>query len=167
MEDINSKKTSYEQKIEYKCSSGLWLGMVLFLLFIAIFISQLFFEPDVPLAFKIFISFWILLAIIMFLRSPMRIEIEGDSLKIKWLFGKSNFIKNDIKKIVKWKAPNSYYTFWIVSKKQCFLWWRTNIFPIVVDWTQKPYYNLEPSKVYDIVENIEDWLNFDKGSHNK
>ena len=159
MENIDSRKEQFEQKIEYKCPSYWWWAMVLVSLFILIIISQIYFDPDIPLAFQIFFSLWIILFFIMVLRSPRRIEIEGDSIKIKWLLGKTNLIKNDIKKIVKWKAPNSYFVFWIIHKKPYSLWKGTNIFPIIVGWTQKPYYNLEPSKVYDIVEMIEAWIN--------
>ena len=103
----------------------------------------------------------------MVLRSPRSIEIKRNVLTIRWILGKSNVLKNDIKKIVKWKAPNRYYVFWIIRKKPFSILKGTNIFPIFVDWTQKPYYNLEPLKVYDIVEKIDAWLNYVEGGHNK
>ena len=166
MEDIDSLKEQYEQKIEYKCPSYWWWGMAFFSLFILIFISPTYFEPNVTLTFQMFISLWIIFFIILVVRSPKKITIKADMLTIIWLLGKSNILKSEVKKIVKWKAPNRYYVFWIIRKKTSFIMKGTNLFPIFVDWTQKPYYDLEPSKVYDIVEKIEFWIKQNKGGHN-
>ena len=138
--------------LEWKCGPAIYL--ISSLLIIIAIIGMI----NSPLGGSLFFGSWGILVILHLLITPKRIIIHNEKLEINY-FGRNTIIlKNHIKRISKFRYPPCWYYFRILQNRGLK---KIRIFerlPIAVYGEQKPYYNLEPNKAYDIVKEIESWL---------
>jgi uncharacterized integral membrane protein len=159
----NGKKMELNTKrIEWINSSGFWLalffGHVIFIIvLIVVYINM-------PKAFFLFGIIWYSPLFILPLLSPKRIVIDADILSILLIGRTINIRKSDIARINAFKlrgVRGRFYYFKIISNRPISIRCRYEMFPIVIQYNLKPYYDLEPSRIYDIVEVIENWFKKD------
>lgn len=135
-----------------------FFGHVIFIIFlIIIYVNtpRAFFYFSIILYFSLFI-FTLLV--------PNRIVIDADILSI-FLIGRTISIqKSDIVKINAFKLKGvrgRMYYFKIISNRPLPIRFGREMFPLFIHYDLKPYHNLEPSRIYDIVEVIENWFKKD------
>ena len=138
--------------LKWKCGPAIYLVSSLLILIAIIGVI------NSSLGVSIFFGFWGFLVILHLLMTPRRIIVHVEKVEINY-FGRTTIIlKKNIKKISKFRSPPCWYYVRIIQNRGLK---KNGVFeklPIVVYGEQKPYYNLKPSKAYDIVEEIENWL---------
>ncbi len=137
---------------------ALFLGhVIIIIVFIAVYINA-------PKAFFFSALFFYCLFFIFTLLLPKKIVIDANVLSI-FLIGRTiNIDKSDIVKINAFKlrgVRGRLYYFKIISNRPLFTRFGNEMFPIFIHYDLKPYYNIELSRIYDIVEVIENWLKKD------
>ena len=149
--NANMNKTT-PISLKWKCGPAIYLVSSLLILIAIIGVI------NSSLGVSIFFGFWGFLVILHLLMTPRRIIVHVEKVEINY-FGRTTIIlKKNIKKISKFRYPPCWYYVRIIQNRGLK---KNGVFeklPIVVYGEQKPYYNLKPSKAYDIVEEIENWL---------
>ena len=143
---------------EWKSPTHLFVGLIIFLLFGIFILYRTFNDSEGELVAIFLFTGWVLLIVLMLLITPKRIEIDDNELTITWIGRKSIFIKSSVNRISKFKYPAMIYFFRIIENNER---QKLNVFrklPILVNYELEPYYKLEPSRIYNVVEEIEKWV---------
>lgn len=159
----NGKKMELDTKrIEWINSSGFWLALFLSHAIFIIVLVIVYINTPITFFFICIIAYSPIF--ILPLLSPKRIVINADILSILLIGRTINIQKSNIVKINAFKlrgVRGRLYYFKIISNRPISIRCRYEMFPIFVQYNLKPYYDLEPSRIYDIVEVIENWFKKD------
>lgn len=159
----NGKKMELDRKkIEWINGSAFWLALFFGHVILIIFLIVVYINT--PKAFFFFGIIACSPVFILPLLLPKRIVIDADILSISLIGRTINIRKSDIAKINAFKlrgVRGRLYYFKIISNRPLSIRFGYEMFPIFIQYDLKPYYNLEPSRIYDIVEVIENWFKKD------
>jgi hypothetical protein len=135
-----------------------FVGHVFFIIFLIVSCI------DTPKAFFYFSIILYFSFFIFTLLVPNKIVIDADILSI-FLIGRIISIqKSDIVRINAFKLKGvrgRMYYFKIISNRPLSIRFGREMFPLFIHYDFKPYHNVGPSRIYDIVEAIENWFNKD------
>lgn len=143
MENVDNQNTKPGKRI-WKSHPDTRIVLALLLLFIVLLFVPEYFRKEESSNWLIFISAWICFVLLMISRSPRRIDVENDTIKIFWIIGESTIKRPEIIKVKRIKIGN-----------HCLIWLKTKsiisrILPIFVHLDFEPYFKSNRSKIYDI-----------------
>ena len=159
---MNQDNIKNYKEIVWDCPRSYFWACLIFAILVASMAIGFFYESK---GFFTYLLVFLFILIVFMLRMPKRIRIDEDTLIISWITGTKKIKKENIKSIIKKKckyATGQWYYFRILLNKPFSIKIIYETAPMIVTYEIEPYYNLEPSKIYDIVEEIAKW--FTKGN---